>query len=87
MVRAGDVLLPTVLETFRAGLADLAPPADLADEHQTLLDALSNSIDTLAAMAASEEGAQAALDAGCPPLDEPSTAANAIFPDCPPGDA
>jgi hypothetical protein len=79
--------LKPVLETFRAGVADLTPPADLAGKHQTLLDALSSSIDTLAAMAASKEGAQAALDAGGPPLDEPSTAANAIFPDCPAGDA
>lgn len=79
--------LKPVLDTFRAGVADLAPPADLADKHQTLLDALSSSIDTLAAMAASEEGAQAALDAGGPPLDEPSTAANAIFPECPAGNS
>ncbi|MFN0026438.1 MAG: hypothetical protein ACKV2O_04515, partial [Acidimicrobiales bacterium] len=79
--------LKPVLESFRAGVTALAPPTDLADKHQTLLDTLGDSIDTLASMAASKEGAQAAIDAGGPPLDEPSTAANAIFPDCPPGDA
>ncbi len=86
VMKLGSDLKP-VLEEFRAGVADLAPPADLADNHQMLLDALSNSIATLTAMATSEEGAQAALEAGGPPLDEPSTAANAIFPACPAGDA
>lgn len=79
--------LGPVLEGFRRDVAALVPPAGLAAAHKTLIESLDESISILAAMAANEEGAQAALDAGGPPLDEPSNAAHAIFPGCPPGDA
>lgn len=79
--------LGPVLQTFRDGVAALDPPTDLEEGHDELLDALAASITTLEEMATTEAGAQAALDAGGPPLDEPSTAANALFPECPAGDA
>lgn len=78
--------LQPVMQDWRDGVAALDPPADLADGHQALLDELDESIATLKSMATTEEGAQAALEAGGPPLDAPATAANAIFPACPAGD-
>lgn len=78
--------LQPVMQDWRDGVAALDPPADLAARHQALLDELDESIATLELMATTQDGAQAALDAGGPPLDAPSTAANAIFPACPAGD-
>ena len=78
--------LSPVLTRFRDGVAALTPPADSADKHQELLEALQRSISKLDAAAASTEGAQALLDAGGPPLDEPGNAAHALFERCPAGD-
>ena len=75
--------LGPILKNFKDKVANLVPPADLADEQQNVLDAFSSAIKTLADMAASEAGAQTAIDAGGPPLDEPFGAAHVIFPACP----
>jgi len=77
--------LSPVLARFRAGVADLDPPAVSQSKHQALLDALDSSIAKLDAAASSEEGAQALLEAGGPPLDEPGNAAHALFERCPAG--
>lgn len=78
--------LGPVLVKWRAGVADLDPPATKEAQHQSLLDTLDVSIAKLEAAASTTEGAQVLLDAGGPPLDEPGNAANALFDRCPTGD-
>lgn len=78
--------LSPVLVRWRDGVADLNPPADRADQHQALLDALERSIAKLDEAAASPEAAQAMRETGGPPLDEPGNAAHALFERCPAGD-
>ncbi|HEX4905262.1 MAG TPA: hypothetical protein VFU93_07415 [Acidimicrobiales bacterium] len=77
--------LGAAMQRWRDGVAELDPPSDLADDHDALVAALDGSIEKLEAAASSEEGAQAMLDAGGPPLDEPATLAHALFDRCPVG--
>ena len=74
--------LEPIIQAFRNGVGTLAPPDAVADRHEELLGALDDAIATTHEMGATTEGAQAALDAGGPPLDEFSAIADELFPGC-----
>jgi len=74
--------LAPIFQDFRDSVAELDPPADLVDAHEGLLAEVDDAVAGLEAMT-TDEGAQAAIDAGGPPIDDATLAASKLFDHCP----
>lgn len=74
--------LAPIFQDFRDSVAELDPPAELEDAHDALLVEVDKAVAGLEAMT-TDKGAQAAIDAGGPPIDDATQAASEVFDHCP----
>ena len=74
--------LAPIFQDFRDSIAELDPPADLVAAHGALLAEVDDAVAGLEAMT-TDQGAQAAIDAGGPPIDDATSAAAELFDHCP----
>lgn len=74
--------LAPIFQDFRDSIAALEPPVELVDAHRALLVEVDGAVSGLEAMT-TDEGAQAAIEAGGPPIDDATQAAAELFDHCP----